>query len=295
MSEKDLNGIPELPDFGKDDDSLKKETEAIFSAASRYPYPQKRLEKNWVRFSAQAGMPVPMRVKKNTRFAMFRWAAAAVVVLTATLAVWQEVNIRRNTYTATYEAGNSMQSPQLPDGTQLTLREGAKLSVQAINKRERTLALESGSVRFKVAHGSTPFRLNTPKGIIVVTGTDFIVNCEENRPFTVCLLEGSIRFETTGVETTLTPGQMLGEEKNGDLVISNMTNNICYAWTDNMLRFEEATLTEIIRGLEELYRVSFSYDTALSDKKLTITFDNLKVNQAAELLSKTLGSPVSIR
>lgn len=269
------------------------EIEQILDISSGFAYPEANTEANWKSFAAQIqpGMQV---TKRPTRFAMFRWAAAAVVILTLGLGYWQYREARINTFTATYNASAMPVHHILPDGSRIDLNAGANLEVKAINKHKRILELKSGEIFVRVVHNDIPFRVITDKGIISVMGTEFSVRNTVGKAFLLCLKSGSIQFESAGEKIILKPGQQLEEDANGDFVIRNVRNNLAYAWASGKVSFDNSSLSEIIKGLESVYNVKFEYDAQLSGEKLTITFDNLSAGQAAELLSKTLKSPVKV-
>ena len=64
---------------------------------------------------------------------------------------------------------------------------------------------------------------------------------------------------------------------------------------DSKLIFENEELYKIILALEAQYNITFEYDRKLKGEKLTLTFNQLSANQAAELLSKTLNSKVMVK
>lgn len=299
MDQKPTYRIPEFLLRDSEDgkplsDADIREIEGIWTAADSFSYPKTDTDQAWNTF--RAGIQTEMKVvKRPNRFAMFRWVAAAVVVLTVGIGVWQYNNGQSSSYTALLQSGVSKMTQQLPDGSSVQLNSESVLEVKAIDDNNRTLELKSGEVFFSVAHSEIPFRVITDKGIITVKGTEFNIRHNQGQPFSLYLKNGSVQFETNTQKVTLNPGDMLEENKSGDLVLRKINDNRAYAWTSGKLIFENASVSEVVKGLEDLYKVSFIYDQHLSNEKLTITFDNLSAAHAAELLSKTLNSKVEIK
>ncbi len=290
-----------LPEFLRVDaegkplsDAELNDTGVICDLAGKYNYPSQDTDKAWKRFSSSLESPLTVS-KRPVRFAMFRWVAAALVVLTLGLGLWQYSANKAATYTALIETNTLIKDKQLPDGSIVSLNSGTVLNVKAISKNKRLLELTKGEAFFKVAHSEIPFRVITGKGIVTVLGTEFNIRNSNGLPFSIFLKSGSIQFESSGEKTVLKSGDLLVEDKNGDFVIRQISNANPIAWSSGKLSFDNTVLSDIIKGLEELYKVEFEYDQNLASEKLTISFENLNAIQAAELLSKTLRSKVSVK
>jgi ferric-dicitrate binding protein FerR (iron transport regulator) len=94
---------------------------------------------------------------------------------------------------------------------------------------------------------------------------------------------------------SLLPGDYLEEIGLGDFRITRISDSRASVWMDGNLSFDNTLLSEMVKVLEDTYKVKFKYDESLSNEKLTITFAGLSAEQAAELLGKTLNSNVSIQ
>lgn len=297
---KDPNKRYTIPEFLLSDESGKamsdldlKEIERICEISAAYKYPKTKTDAAWNAFANQI-QPALTVTKRPVRFAMFRWVAAAVVVLTLGLGVWQYQQGRVSTYSASIESELTKKSTVLPDGSKLELNTGTVLLIRAINAHKRILELKKGEIFVDVVHNELPFKIITDKGIVTVMGTSFNIKHTQTSPFAIFLKTGSIQFETADSKIVLKPGDYLEEDPNGDFIISKETNKNPIAWSDGKLAYDNSTLSDIIKGLEDLYKVKFQYDSNLASEKLTITFENLSAEQAAQLLSKTLRSQVTI-
>jgi ferric-dicitrate binding protein FerR (iron transport regulator) len=268
--------------------------ERLLDAASSFKYAQTNVDQQWLKFTSNIG--VTMQVSKRPRkFGMFRWVAAAIVILTIGLGFWHYNNPNQNNAIMVLQSKANLIKKKLTDGTEVLLNKGTVLEIKSLSKQSRVLELKTGEAFFSVVHNDVPFILITDKGIVTVTGTEFDVKHTVNEPFSIYLKKGSIQFETNNKIVSLLPGDYLEEIGLGDFKITRISDSRASVWMDGNLSFDNTLLSEMVKVLEETYKVKFKYDESLSNEKLTITFAGLNAEQAAELLGKTLNSSVSIQ
>jgi ferric-dicitrate binding protein FerR (iron transport regulator) len=268
--------------------------ERLLDAASSFKYAQTNVDQQWLKFTSNIG--VTMQVSKRPRkFGMFRWVAAAIVILTIGLGFWHYNNPNQNNAIMVLQSKANLIKKKLTDGTEVLLNKGTVLEIKSLSKQSRVLELKTGEAFFSVVHNDVPFILITDKGIVTVTGTEFDVKHTVNEPFSIYLKKGSIQFETNNKIVSLLPGDYLEEIGLGDFKITRISDSRASVWMDGNLSFDNTLLSEMVKVLEETYKVKFLYDESLSNEKLTITFAGLNAEQAAELLGKTLNSSVSIQ
>lgn len=285
---QNLNDQSSLPDS---EQSL---YEGIWSASESFKYPEAGTEQQWLNFKNQLEGNAPA-VQPKRQFAMFRWVAAAVVILVAGLGIRQYLSPEDNGFTAVYKTTNTTQTIHLPDGSDVILNANTELLVNAINASKRDLVLKKGEAFFKVTHNNTPFTVQTKKGSIRVLGTEFNIKAYQSEPFSVFLKNGKIDMTLEDGNIILQPGQCLQENAQHNLELITLNDNRNYAWIDNKLVFENTSMAEVIKVLEDTYKVKFVYDLQMKDEKINLTVDNLTAQQTAELLSKTLNAKVSVQ
>jgi transmembrane sensor len=271
------------------------ELETIFSSAEAFQYPEASTEAQWQTLRSKL---TPMTVvKEPTRvrqFAMFKWAAAAVVVLSVSIGIWQSQKNKVENFTAIYKTGNHKQLVKLPDGTSINLNTNSELEVKTMNDEDRVVALHSGEAFFNVIHNELPFKVETSKGEITVTGTEFNIKNRKELPFAVFLKTGKVKFKSGTASLDMRPGQCLKENAKG-FELSTADNSGQFAWIDNKLVFNSQPLSEIVKELEVTYKVKFIYDQKLAGEKYNLVCDNnLNATQVAELLTKVTNSKVRI-
>ncbi len=271
----------------------------ILSSVDSFKYDTAGTEAQWLKFKAQitdAQTTVVEMPKTNKRqFAMFRWVAAAVIVLVAGLAIKQFSSGSDLDYIASYSTEAQHKTIKLSDGTEIILNANTEIHVKNMNSFSRELEMVKGEAFFKVVHNNSPFFVTTPKGTIKVLGTEFNVNAYSNQKFSVFLKKGKIEMTIKKEKIVLKPGQCLEEQANNNFALVSLSDNRNYAWIDNKLMFENTSLSEVVSVLEDTYKVKFVYDTQMKDEKISLSIDGLTANQVAEILSKTLNSKVSVQ
>lgn len=276
--------------------------ETIFNTASGYQYPKASTAAQWEKLKSKIQEPAvpafPLQKTKNTRLIPFsiRWAAAAAIVLALTIGLWRFNTTPVKENTVVYNAVEQVKEIQLSDGSSVKLNKNSSLEVSDFNGPERIVALK-GEAYFSVSHNGKPFTVNTSKGSVQVLGTEFNIRdrAEGVNDFSVALATGKIAFTPKhGQSVTMKPGELIVQvDKNAFRL--EQVKPTTFSWADQKLIFENERLETIIKALEEQYNVKFAYDESLKDEKLTLTFSQLTVDQAADLLSKTLNSKVTIK
>ena len=155
----------------------------------------------------------------------------------------------------------------LADGTKVWLNSDSKLSYPVSFVEDRRVVFLEGEAYFEVKNNrNKPFIVNTISGEVTVLGTSFNVKGykEDMRLYTT-LVEGSVSFRATDASkgTTLIPGQQLFyniETGSSELLSVNVNNYI--SWKDNMFKFQEQSLEEIMKILSRWYDVTVTFESA---------------------------------
>lgn len=270
--------------------------EDIYIKSENFNYPFSNTDTNWLRLKNTIDIPElkpELTIVKNTFYYMARWAAAAIIVIAVTIGIFQFNKISDNYKPLVESTTGSLKKIVLPDGSIVTLNSFSTISVSDFDSDERIVSL-SGEAYFEVKPDAKPFIVKTTTGNIQVLGTKFNVKSRINIPFQVALLSGKISLTTSAGTYLMAPGDIITEEINNSYIKSQI-NNSTLGWLEQKLVFENETLFNIVQALEGQYNVTLEYDANLKSEKLTLTFDNLTIQQAADLLSKTLNSRVVIK
>ncbi len=271
-----------------------REIEDILASADHFAYPGASTESNWLALKSRIESPMTAVKKPVRQFSIFKWAAAAVVVMTIGFATWQLSKNSQQNFTASYQTTDNTRLVKLPDGSSIQMNKFTELDVTTMNDEDRVINLKSGEAFFQVTHNNLPFSVQTSKGNVVVTGTEFNVRNREKLPFCVFLKTGKVHFETASKSVDIQPGESL-KDIGGEFRISRGEEDMACAWLANKIVFHNRALADIVKELEAVYQVKFVYDQKLEQEKFNLVCDNtLTAKQVAELLTKVVNSKVTI-
>jgi ferric-dicitrate binding protein FerR (iron transport regulator) len=176
----------------------------------------------------------------------------------------------------------------LPDGTKIWVNSASVLSYATdFGKNKREVKID-GEAFFEVAHNpDMPFRVFTKDCEVKVLGTKFNVRSYSSGDQTeTALLEGKVEVTLlSGKQVGLSPGElaMANNDRNELKVIQkSVRNSIC--WKDNVLRFDNTPLSEVIEKLGHWYGINLHLSNInnLEEKRFTFT---VKTESLSELLS----------
>ena len=146
----------------------------------------------------------------------------------------------------------------LPDGTEVTLAPGSKLTYS--EKSPRNTALE-GKAYFEVARDeAVPFEITSDAAFVRVLGTKFMVDAGSSVK-EVYVTEGKVLFakssDAEGVILTKDMQATLSPYENVPVIaVEPDVNSI--AWQRGSFIFDETPLREVLETLSEHYKVSFA-------------------------------------
>lgn len=183
-------------------------------------------------------------------------------------------NVPTERYTINIPVGKSYRMI-LPDGTQVWLHAGSKLTYPvAFIDQERSVYLE-GEAYFKVTHDAKhPFVINTDNVQARVLGTELNVSSYKGEPAHVALITGKVvvGHKDGGDMVCLQPGQ--GATLNDDNATFTVTaeNMDSYEfWRSGYIYYDDTPLDEVAKAIGRWYNVSVVFDD-LSLKNLKIRY-----------------------
>ncbi|WP_409285326.1 FecR family protein [Pseudomonas protegens] len=163
-----------------------------------------------------------------------------------------------------FEAGDSLRSVTLADGSQVELNLGSALTYSNY-KDQRRVTLNKGEAFFKVSHDSAhPFVVKAARGQIKVTGTQFNVWMYEDQ-VRVTLLQGSVLVNSN----TAQPGEGFRLEPG------------------MQARYQEGDYAPQISQ-------TYSNDSSLAWRSGKLVLDNLSLSEALPLINRYLDTPVQL-
>lgn len=182
----------------------------------------------------------------------------------------------------------------LPDGTEVWLNSGSKLTYpQVFRGNKRTVHL-LGEAYFKVSSDrSNRFDVVTANELVVSAyGTEFNINAyHEDNNIDVTLVKGNI--EVKNIDNTMNedviPGQHLTYRKvNKSMKKGNANLAVKTGWIEGKMVFRRASMTEVVQRLAR----HFNVDIRLEGKELygyeySATFTTETLGEILRLLEKT--------
>ncbi|MEN7546272.1 FecR domain-containing protein [Rapidithrix thailandica] len=149
---------------------------------------------------------------------------------------------------------------KLPDGTLVKLNSESKLTFpERFGEQLRQVHLQ-GEAFFEVQKDTTrPFRIVSREVTTTVLGTSFDINAyPENSGVQVAVLTGKVKVEQQQAgSVVLTPREMARVEAK-HITKATFDPDKLFAWKDNRLVFEKASLSEVIKILERWYGCNFA-------------------------------------
>jgi transmembrane sensor len=213
---------------------------------------------------ADTGTPVVDFQPSRTRFQTGWWIAAASLFLVMGLAgywLWQNQTVSYRTEYA------QQKTITLPDGSSVTLNSHSELSHRRhwAPGEDRDVTL-TGEGYFSVRHleAGVPFRVHSEGAFSVqVLGTEFTMTSRSdlNR---VVLNRGKVQVSGSArtAALTLEPGQLAElDPTTGQLTRRNVSADRYNGWLRNQLVFDEVTLSEAVRQVQEQFGVDVRFDS----------------------------------
>ncbi len=178
----------------------------------------------------------------------------------------------------------------LPDGSSGYLNSGSTLKY-AYPFHKRLVELD-GEGFFEVVHGKREFTVQTHGLKIEVHGTRFNVCAYRDDPDVVTTLEeGSITVirNADWKRITIKPGQQAIFSRANDQVTSKKVDvGLFVSWKENMLRFQNAPFTDVVKKMERWYDVRIVLDDKLMlTQRYTMTVKTESLREMLELMLVT--------
>ena len=190
-----------------------------------------------------------------------KYAAAVAVVLTmAGLGVWYLPDTFQPDWQRLATAEGEVKEFMLPDSSRVWLNENSVLEYpEQFEEKNRRLRL-SGEAYFEVTKDKhRPFMVSGTDMSVLVLGTKFnFRNAETEKIAEVSLLEGEVKASGTHEEgaITLSPGQKVELNKStGKMMVMNTNPMLDAVWHSDMVKLQNADITQIARLMEEIYDV----------------------------------------
>ncbi|MGN7821413.1 FecR family protein [Chitinophaga sp. 22536] len=167
----------------------------------------------------------------------------------------------------------------LPDSTVVVLNAGSEISYPRHFRGKKRQVRLNGEAFFTVTHNpSAAFTITAPHLQVQVLGTSFVMTDSSHvQAARVSVKTGrvAVSAETKGFPVTqLTANQELFYDEAGGVVNINRHHEADLGWTTKQLVFNNASLSEVFREIENLFKVKIQVsDTSIRQLKFTGAFD----------------------
>lgn len=229
---------------------------------------------------------------------VFRIAAAILLPLfmLATVYLYREnTTLAQQDFVAATGVGEQV-TISLPDGTQVTLNAGSRLSynLSDYNSNERRVTFD-GEGYFRVAkNAASPFSVRAKGLVVSVLGTTFNLRARSaDTTAELSLEEGSVRFQAlkTGQNVVLSPNQkVVLDQVCGTLTVEDELHvEDASAWRRGELAFRNVPFAEVLEEIERVYHVSIvvAEGQAYQNDLFTGVFSRTDINEVLEVIGRS--------
>lgn len=229
--------------------------------------------------------------------AIFAFAVAAIAVLGVIFFASSYGNFRQTSgpQIALYETPRAItKTVELPDGSRVTLSPQTSAQLD-MSDGERRVVLVSGEAFFSVvSEPDRPFIVETQRGTVAVTGTQFEVVARGD-DYSVSVGEGSVDVIATNPSsrTSLVAGEGIGFRDDGTLgEVETVYAAELASWRTGRLTYVRAPLWELVQDFNRFSETSLSIDERATDLVVTGTFNANDTEASLQSLQDAL--PISV-
>jgi ferric-dicitrate binding protein FerR (iron transport regulator) len=236
--------------------------------------------KNWKRLARRISLSSTdhPETKKFTvrQFWIVRAAAVLIVgLLITTVVLYQKNQMFVKGLTVIETPRGEKSKVYLPDGTEVWLNASSRLSYNSFSSKSRQISL-TGEAYFKVKRDEeSPFIVKTSRCDIQVLGTEFnVMAYDDFGREEITLVSGKVDVRLKNGKHALAPGEAFIIKGDRTLIEKDNTGR-AFAWISNKFDFQNITLTELIKRLENWYDVDIDLiNTGNKEVSFTGTFKN---------------------
>jgi len=250
----------------------------------------------------------PVRASRSKVIRMYRWTAAAAVVLLIGLGGYFWVNYEQRAYLA--NTGTSIRDSVvstargeqreivLPDGSHIWLNSASSIRwAVPFNKKERSVEL-SGEAFFDVQHADKiPFIIHSGTLTTTVLGTSFDVTAyPHQKNMIVSVQSGKVKVQAgPRVLAVLEKGRQVSVRADTSSYQKDIDPTAIAAWRAGNLVYKDEMLEDIVADLERAFKDSVEIKNAsLKETMITISLNkSMGMREALEMICRTTDSRLS--
>jgi len=185
----------------------------------------------------------------------------------------------------------------LPDGSEVRLNAESKITYpEKFSDSTREVSLTGEAFFSVIKNPDKPFIVTAGDVSITVLGTSFNIHAYDNEPSTyIALQSGKVKVdiinEHGSQEMYLEPGEGISYDKSSHLTIKEeFDEDLVLGWKDGKIKFEDASLEEVISTLSRWYGVTFSIENRGTEQwSYTGPFENESLSNVLKGIGFTKG------
>lgn len=250
------------------------------------------IEKEWESFAKQRVIyrsPTKQFTGKSKRERLSRIAALFLVLIVPSIIYFLFFMSPQQDI---LHAETQLLESTLPDGTEVALNKGSVLHYpEHFRGNERNVSLEGEAYFDVVRDEDKAFVIEAGKMQIRVLGTSFYVNTKaNNNSMEVVLLSGSVQLSYQNEVMLLEPGDKAVVLKEVNALVKQQNKDInLLAWKTKVLRFNNASLAEVVDVLEKVYEKDIHIlNPELLQCRITATFEGESFESVMMVIQSTL-------
>lgn len=268
--------------------------------------PDLRMEQKWNRLSGlisgenEMERPAaPFLFIPHTRFIRIA-AAVAIICLVSLMAYWFTSTSSDSALSwQTLTAEGTDRSLTLPDGSSVFLREGATLTYPTVFPTASRDVRLAGEAFFDIVpNAQQPFTVEAGGLYVRVLGTSFSVRAAEpTDTVSVILVEGKVGLNDRNRKeiVRLSPDQKADYSlKNGRYTVATVDSKRLTSWRKGVIAYENASLPEIVRLIEQTYHVSITYQEDTTQRFSGAFLKRQPLETVLEQTEKLTGTPLTV-
>lgn len=235
--------------------------------------------------------------KSNTRHVFFSWKVAASIVLVVgmgILAVTTQYSTPSVPIVAkflTFENLKGMiKKVRLPDGSTVSLFHNTRIQV-AENFSENRFVKLSGEAFFEVKRDTLhPFRVESANLTTEVLGTSFLIRNQPDQEEVVAVKTGLVKvLDQVDSVFMLTPNLRLDYAEQTGSVSTIAENDPVFSWTEDVLVFDNTSMEDMIKTLEDWYGVKITSDIkATNSCQISGAYKNQSLENLLQLIQYSI-------
>lgn len=269
----------------------------VLPATALLPLEQEEQERAWLTFSLMTGkLPLPEVpvIPMRKRMSWMKYAAAVLMLGAALIALQYflpgSADKASEQHFTVFKAEKGVTKQlRLTDGSLIWLFPGSGMELpDDFNETDRRITLH-GKAFFDIAKNpQKPFLVQAGDLTTEVLGTSFEVNTTNKEFMSVMVKTGMVGIKQKGKELLrLLPDQQLRYFKNSESFTVSAANAAAQSnWISGDLVFDNASLVEIFKTLEQWYGVTIDMnEEKWKDKRISMNIRGQSITQVMELLA----------